>query len=135
VNPLRRLLLGSGRLPAELGAALALEELLLLDEGLSGSITFRGYRSSLRRSLWRREPISGSIAVTARRLVVWAGRSKHIDVPLTHPLRAAIAVAVERPGRVCFAYDAAAFDASRSGRVELRLRTAQAARVAELLTA
>jgi hypothetical protein len=133
VNPLRRLLLGSGRLPAELGAALALEDLVLLAEELSGSITVRGHRTSLRQSLWRREPISGAIAVTARRLVVWAGRSKHIDVPLTHPLRAAIEVAVDRPDCVRFAYDAAAFDASRSGRVELRLRTAQAARVAELL--
>jgi hypothetical protein len=135
VNPLRRLLLGSGRLPAQLGATLALEGLLVLDEGLPGSITFRHYRSRGRRWPWRSEPISGSVAVTARRLVVWAGRSKHIDVPLLHPALAAIEVAVDRPGRVCFAYDAGAFDGSRSGRVELRLRTSQASRVAELLNA
>jgi hypothetical protein len=134
VNPLRRMLLGSGRLPAELGSDLAMESLLLLDEGLSGSITFRHYRAPRSRSSWRKEPISGAIAVSSRRLVVWAGRSKHIDVPLTHPLRTAIEVTVDRPGRVCFGYDAAAFNTSRSGRVELRLRTAHAARVAELLT-
>jgi hypothetical protein len=120
------MLLGSGRLPAQLGADLALESLLLLDEGLSGSITFRHYRAPRSRSPWRKEPVSGAIAVSSRR--------KHIDVPLTHPLRTAIEVTVDRPGQVCFGYDAAAFNDSRSGRVELRLRTAHAARVAELLT-
>jgi hypothetical protein len=59
--------------------------------------------------------------------VVWTGRSKHIDVPLNHPLRAAIEVSYDPPDRVRFAYDAAAFGPSRSGQVEVRLRTPQAA--------
>lgn len=133
MNPLRRLLLGSGRLPDELRTALAAEGVRLLDEGLPGSVTYRHYRAPGRRSNWRKEATSGAIAVSARRLVVWAERHRHIDVPLDHPLRDAIEVDVERPDRILFAYDAGAFDSARSGRVEVRLRTAQAGRIAELL--
>ena len=82
-----------------------------------------------------KEAISGAIALTASRLVVWTGRSKHIDVPLNHPLRAAIEVSYDPPDRVRFAYDAAAFGPSRSGQVEVRLRTPQAAHIADLLAA
>jgi hypothetical protein len=63
----------------------------------------------------------------------WPGRFKHIDVPHDHPLRAGIDVAAERPDRIRFAYDAGAANPSRSGTVEVRLRTARAAHVAELL--
>ena len=39
----------------------------------------------------------GAIAVTSQRLVVWAGRFEHIDVPHGHPLRAGVEVAVPQP--------------------------------------
>jgi hypothetical protein len=55
-------------------------------------------------------------------------------VPLDHPLRAAIEVSLYPPDRVCFAYNAEAFGPSRSGQVEVRLRTPHAARIVELLT-
>ncbi len=133
VDRLRRLLLGAGRLLAELRTALEVEDLVLLDEGLTGSVTYRNHRAPGRRSSWRKEAVSGAIVVTARRLVVWAGRGKHIDVPLAGGFLAAIDVSVEPPDHVCFAYDPARFNPTRAGTVEVRLRTAQAARLVELL--
>jgi hypothetical protein len=133
VNPLRRALLGSGQLPVELRAALAAEKALVLEEGLTGSVTFRNYRAPHQHTGLRKDAVSGAIAVTSQRFVVWAGRYKHIDVPHYHPLRAAIEVTAERPDRVCFAYNPGAANPALSGRVEVRLRTAQASRVAELL--
>jgi hypothetical protein len=135
VKPLRRALLGSGRLPEDLRAALIAEGLVVLEEELTGSITYRNYRAPGQRSSWKKEATSGAIAVTANRLVVWTGRSKHIDVPLDHPLRAAIEVSLDPPDRVCLGYDAAAFGPSRSGQVEVRLRTPQAAHIVDVLTA
>ncbi len=70
-----------------------------------------------------------------RRLVVWAGRFKHIDVPLAHPLRASIEVGAESADRVRLRYDAGVTNPTRSGRVEVRLRTTQAPRVVELFAA
>jgi hypothetical protein len=133
MDPLRRVLLGSGRLPAELRAVVAAEETLVLEEGLTGSVTYRHFKAPGQRANWRKEAVSGAIAVTDVRLVVWAGRFKHIDVPHDHPLRAGIEVGADRPDRICFSYDAGAGNPSRSGRVEVKLRTPRAAHAADLL--
>jgi hypothetical protein len=134
VNPFLRLLLGSGRLPEQLRAELAAGDIVLLEEGLTGSVTYRGYRAPGERSSWRKEAAAGAIALTGDRLVVWAGRFRHIDVPLAHPVRATIEVRADRPDRVCFAYDAGATNPDRSGRVEVRLRTPRAEHIVRLLT-
>ncbi|OHV29683.1 hypothetical protein CC117_28825 [Parafrankia colletiae] len=133
MNPLRRILLGAGQLPAPLRDALEAEKLVLLAEGLPGSITYRHYRAPGQRSNWRKEAVTGAIAVTAIRLVVWAGRGKNIDVPLSGPFLAAIDVGLESPDQVRFAYDAGKFSPVRSGTVEVRLRTPRAADVVALL--
>jgi hypothetical protein len=130
---LRRLLAGSGQFPAELRTALEAEGIMALDEGLRGSITYRKYRAPGRYSSFRKEATSGAVAVTGQRLVVWAGHGKHIDVPLVHPSRALIEVGLDAPDRIHFRYDAATFSQSRSGTVEIRLRTERAGHLVELL--
>lgn len=131
---LRRLLLGSGQFPADLRSALTAEGAQVLEEGLVGSVTYRHFHAAGQHSNWRKEAVSGALAVTPQRLVVWAGRFKHIDVPHRHPAREGIYVCAERPDRICFGYDAGATNPSRSGRVEVRLRTSAAAEFADLLT-
>jgi hypothetical protein len=133
MNPLRRLLLGAGRLPDPLRAGLDADGIVLLDEGLAGSVTYRHYRAPGRRSSYRKEAVSGAIAVSNRRLVVWAGRTKHIDLPRVGGFLATIDISVEQPDRVRFGYDAGRYNPDRSGTVEVRLRTARAAQVVELL--
>jgi hypothetical protein len=134
MSMLRRMLLGPGRLPDELRSALTAEDTLVLEEGLTGSVTYRNFRAPGQYAKWRKEAVSGAIAVTPGRLVVWAGRFKHIDVPHDHPLRDGIKVIAESAERICFAYDAGAGNPSRSGQVEVRLRVRQAAEVAGLLS-
>ena len=133
MNPLRKMMLGSGRISDDLRAALAAEGPLFMAEELTGSITYRNYRAPGQYSGLRKQATSGAIAVTPQRLVVWAGRGKNIDVPLDDPLRAAINVTLDKPDRICFAYDAGRFSSDRSGTVEVRLRTVQAPQVADLL--
>lgn len=77
--------------------------------------------------------MSGAVAVTRRRLLVWVGGAAHIDIPLDDSRRAVLEVVAETSDRVCFGYDAAAFHPDRSGRVEVRFRTPAAARVVEAL--
>lgn len=134
VNPVRRLLMGSGQFPPELRAALEAEGVLALDEGLPGSITYRNYRARGRYSSYRKQGVTGAAAVTGQRLVVWAARSRQIDVPLIHPSRQLIDVGLDEPDRVRFGYDAGKFSDSRSGTVEIRLRTARAGHILELLS-
>jgi hypothetical protein len=133
VGLLRRVLVGSGQLPGDLRATVAAEEQLVLEEGLPGSVTYRNFRAPGQFAAWRKNAVCGAIAVTDRRLVVWAGRFKHIDVPHDHPVRARIEVTAERPDRICFRYDAGATNTSLSGQAEVRLRTRQACDIAGLL--
>ena len=107
--------------------------MLLLDEDLPGSITFRHYRAPGRRDSWRKRGVSGSIAITRKRVAVWTGGVKYIDVPHSDPLRAALDVSAEESEKVCFAFDAEQFRSDSSGRVEVRLRTAQADQIAAIL--
>jgi hypothetical protein len=125
--------MSSGALSAAVRASLDAEGMLLLDERLRGSLTYRHYRAPGRRSSWRKVSTAGAIAVTEQRLLVWTGGTTHIDVPHKDPLRAAIEVTVDKPGRICFAYDAHAFHDDRSGQVEVRLKTARADEIAGLL--
>lgn len=116
-------------------ALLATEGVVLLDEGLSGSITYRDYRAPGTYSSFRTVAVSGAIVVTGERLVVWAAKSKAIDVPLRDPLRASIAVipSGDPPDEITFRYNAAAFSPDRSGSVEIHFRTAATAAVMHLL--
>jgi hypothetical protein len=133
VNVLLRLLIGTGRLPDDVREVLAAEGVAVLEEGLSGSLTLRDYRAPGRRASWKKSAVSGAIAVTGRRLLVWVGGAANIDVPLDHPGRSAVGVEAETPDRVCFTYDAAAFHDDRSGQVEVRFRTPGAAHVVDAL--
>jgi hypothetical protein len=130
---LRRLFLGSGRFPEDLRAELIAEGPAVLEEGLGGSITFRHFRAPRKRTNWQRVGISGAIAASDRRLVIWGARCKQVDVPFADPRFAGLEVAAERPGRLLIAYRAEEFSDERSGRVEIRLRCPNAGHVAELL--
>jgi hypothetical protein len=132
MNALRRLLLGTGKLPEPLRTQLSADDVLVLEEGLAGSVTYRNYRAPGQRIGVGKQAVSGAIAMTNTRLVVWAGRMKHIDVPRGHPLWNAIEVLAETPDRVRFTYDAGATNTALSGQVTVRLRTAQAARIAQI---
>jgi hypothetical protein len=137
VNPLRRLLLGSGRLPVQVRALLATEGVVLLDEGLSGSITYRDYHAAGTYSSLRKVAASGAIVVTNERLVVWAAKAKAIDVPLRDPIRAALTVIPtgNPTDGLTFRYNAAAFSPDRRGTVEVHFRTTAAVAVLQLLDA
>ena len=104
----------------------------MLEEELPGSVTYRDYRTPKRYSKLRKHGVMGSIALTDRRLLVWANHVTHVNVPYHDPLRAGIKVAVDQPDQICVSYDAAARDPNISGQVEVRLRTTRASTIAWL---
>jgi hypothetical protein len=135
VNPLRRVFLGSGRLPEDLRTSLAAEGVVLLEEGLPGTITYINYRSPRHRSNWRKVAFTGAIAITGQRLVVAASRGgKPLDVPLADDRRKAVTVGEDGPGKLLLTIDPAAFDPRKSGVVEVRLRTPRAPEAVALLS-
>jgi hypothetical protein len=124
----------AGRFPEELRAALEAEGADVLADGLRGTVTFRHYRAPGRRSNWRKVGMRGGVAVTRRRVVVTGAAGEGVDLAREDPRLAQIEVTAEEPDRLLVAYDASVLAARRAGRVEIRLRTPEAARIAALLT-
>ncbi len=126
------LLLGSGLLRDDLRSQLAQEGLLLIDEELPGSVALH-HRANGRRASSEFRATSGAIAVTRRRLLVWSEGRVQIDVPPTHERLRAIEISADGSERVLFAFDLERLRANGGGRMEIRLRTPQAARIVALL--
>lgn len=115
-----------GRLPAGLLAGLAGEGLRVLDQDVPGTLVYRSRRRH------RPHPVRGSVAVSGRRLVVWADGAKRVDLPHGHPLRPAVDVSATRAG-LRVTVELGAFDPRRSGEMEVVLRTDRAAAVTAAL--
>lgn len=133
MNPFTRLLLGSGRLPRMVRDQVDVEDVLLLAESLTGTLTFRNYKAPGRRSKLRKVGIAGAVCITDKRLLVWGARGKLVDVPREDQRFAQIEVEAEEPEKALFAWEAGLFHDNRSGRVEVRLHPVQAAYVCELV--
>ncbi len=112
-----------GRFPESYYELLLAEGIALLEEDVKIAIAYGRPR--------RRVAMRGAIAITERRLAVWGGPGKQIDVPFADPKFAALEISAD--DGLLIAFDAGALDATRSGRVEMRLRTADPERIAQTL--
>lgn len=119
-------LFGVGRIPDALLTRLEGEGVLLLDEGVRGSVTYRDFRSPQRYSGWRRQWYTASIALTKVRLVALSRSSPVIDVPLADARIRRLRLLPEGDDTLLIAFDAALFRDDWSGTIEYRFRTPQA---------
>lgn len=125
---------GPGRLPVDLHAELIAEGLLVLAEDLPGTMTDRGGPGPGRWARRRTVAVRGTVAVSRRRLLVWAAGAKRVDMPFRHALWPAVEVSTQRGDWLRVRADAGAFG-HRPGQIELRLRTDQASAIADMLAA
>ena len=121
-------LFGVGRIPKLLGDRLRIEGIVIADEGISGSVTYRDFRAPGRYSSWRKQAFIGSIVVTNIRLVALMGSKFAVDVPFTDQRIRQLQISRERD-RLLIALDASLFHDDWSGMIEYRYQTSQAAEV------
>ena len=132
-----KLLLGNGTLKPSLRAALESEGLVLVEEGLPGSIRYANFKAPGRRY---RGKITGQcfgLGISERRLALYcrSGRVKLIDQPFTEPRLSAVDVSLEGEDRVALLIDYDRVEVPQvSGQMTIRARTPNAARVVEELT-
>ncbi len=115
-----------GKIPKQLLATLERESILLLEEGVRGSLTYRNFRAPGRYSNWKRQWFPASVILTKTRLVALAYSNSVIDVPLTDERVRRLRCGLENDETVCIAFDASVFRADASGTLEYRFRTPQA---------
>jgi len=119
-------LFGVGKMPAQWRSTIESEGVVLFDEGIGGSITYRDFSAPGRRSSWRKVAFSGSIALTKTRLLALQYANPAINVPLDDPRLHQMQFTVEGEDKLLVAFHANLFHSDWSGTIEYRFRTEQA---------
>src|SRR5712691_6281442 len=88
-------LFGVGRMPAQWRTMLESEGLVLVDEGIAGSVTYRDFGAPGKRSAWRKVAFSGSIALTKTRLLALHYANPAINIPLDDERFGQLRISVE----------------------------------------
>ena len=135
---LAKLLLGNGTLKPELRAALESEGVVLIEDGLPGSIRYADFTAPGRRYRGKVTGECFGLGISERRLALYcrSGRVKLIDQPFTEPRLSALDVSLDGEDRVAVRidYDRVAVP-KVSGQMTIRAQTPIAARVVEELSA
>ena len=118
-------LFGVGRIPKLIADRLRMEGIVVADEGISGSVTYRDFRAPGRYSSWRKQAFIGSVVVTNIRLVCLMQSRFAVDVPFTDERIHKLQMSRERD-RLLITLDASLFHDDWSGTIEYRYRTSQA---------
>jgi len=124
---------GKGKLPQHMASLLEREEIVLCDEGIGGSVTYRNFRAPGRFYGWRREWFTGSAVLTRARFAAFSFSSPIINIPLDDPRLGELKCSIENESTFCVRFDPAIFHDGWSGTIEYRLSTPQAQRFVELL--
>jgi hypothetical protein len=138
VGFLGKLLLGSGALKPELRAALEAEELVLVEEGLPGSVRYTKFRAPGRYSNGKITPERMGLGISRERLVVYckSGRVKLVDTAFSNPRLDMLSVSLKDEGRVAIGIDYDGGDVPKvSGQITIVLQSPNAAAIVDALRA
>ena len=128
--------LGNGKLDPEVRAELESEGLVLVEEGLRGSVRYRRFRAPGRRHHGKVTAERIALAISEERLVVScrSGTTALIDSSFTNPLLGAMDVTLQETGSVAIRidYDRAGLP-KISGAVTITVSTPNAPTIVELL--
>jgi hypothetical protein len=119
-------LFGLGKIPGRVLPGLEQEGIVLLEEGIGGSVTFRNFRAPGKRYSWRRSWFTGSLVLTRMRVAAFAFSKPIIDVPLGDDRLEELRCSLEGEATLCVRFDPAAFHEDWSGQVECRFSTPRA---------
>jgi len=128
-------LFGLGKVPKRILPDIEREGIVLLDEGVSGSVTFRNFRAPGRHYSWRRSWFSGSLVLTGRRFSAFAFSKAIIDIPIADDRINELRCSLEDEATLCVHFDPSAFNEDWSGSLECRFSTPQARLFLEQLDA
>jgi hypothetical protein len=119
-------LFGLGRIPAQVKTQLESEWVVLQDEGIGGSVTYRNFHRPGEYASWSREYYVAALIVTRTRVLALAFSKPIIDVSFADNRFQSLDFALEKADLLRVAFDASLFHADWSGTIEYRFRTSQA---------
>ncbi|HYX28816.1 MAG TPA: hypothetical protein VE863_09625 [Pyrinomonadaceae bacterium] len=119
-------LFGVGKMPPQWRATIESEGVVLMDEGIAGSLTYRDFRSSGKRFGWRKVAFTGAIALTRSRLLALQYANPAINVPFSDERFKQLRISVEGEETLVVAFDPSLFHNDWSGTMEYRFHTSEA---------
>jgi len=127
-------LFGIGKVPKKVNEVLRLEGVILQEEGLSGSITYRNFKAPGKRFGYKKSWFSGSLTITEKRFVGLAFSRFLINIPLEEDKFSALDITVEGQSTLLIAFDPSVFDPQQSGQILCKFHTPKAQLYLERLT-
>ncbi len=132
-------LFGLGKIPKKYAPTIRGETIILIDEGIGGSITLKQFKAPGRRHSWNRSWFTGCLVLTEQTFAAFALIRPLIFVPLADRRFSELRCSLEqgamgRGATLLVAYDASLFNDKWSGIVECRFNTAEAPLFLEQLT-
>ena len=115
-----------GGVPRHAAKQIHSEGLLLQDEGIGGSVTYRKYRASGKYYGWRRSWFSGSIVLTRDHFLAFKYSEPIIGVSWNDEKFKELHCSIEARDRICVGFEASKFYDDRSGKIEVRFSTLMA---------
>ena len=126
-------LFGLGQVPKKYAPTLRNEGIVLLDEGIGGSVTYKQFIAPGRRHSWKKSGFIGSLVLTRQTFAAFAMTRPLVFVSLADKRLSELRCCVEEGGTLLVAYDASLFNDKGSGIVECRFRTKRAQQFIEQL--
>ena len=117
---------GVGRLPREERRRLESEGLRSIDQGVPMTISWRRYSEPGAYIVRRHQSATGTVALTARRLVIYVSSLPMLDVSLDDPAADRLAVTCPADGTLAIRMEAGDFKPGCTGTVSYLLFTAEA---------
>jgi hypothetical protein len=133
---LSNLLLGNGTIKPKLRAALESEGLVLIEEGLPGSVRYRHFKAPGKRFNGKVTGERLGLAISEERFVVYcrSGRGKLIDTPYSDPRLGMLDVELQDEDRAVIHIDFDRGDVPKvSGQMAIHAKTAKAPEIVEEL--
>jgi hypothetical protein len=109
------------------------EGILVKEEGIGGSITFRKFRAPGKFFSWRRKWFVGSIVLTRKSFRAFWFSRKIINVPWASSEISRLDYFLEGKKTLFVGFDAAAFHENWSGYIEVRFSTDRANEIIETI--
>ena len=117
---------GLGKVPKRVRPVVEQEGIVLMDEGIRGSVTFKKFRAPGRRYSWRRKWFSGSIVFTEKRFLAFTYFNPIINVPFDHPSINELECSLQDEQKFCVGFDVSKFHEGWSGTIECLFSTPNA---------
>ena len=119
-------LFGLGKIPKKYAPTLRGDGIILIDEGIGGSITLKRFKAPGRYHSWKKSWFTGCLVLTEQTFAAFAFARPLVLLPRADDRLASLQCSLEGTATLLVSYDASLFDEKASGTVECRFRTEKA---------